>query len=73
MTIERTEDVGDWKWDKWLLVHSLREGAGETRGKNSFLILFRRIITLVYYIGIYIIIALVYMHIGICTLYSSPH
>lgn len=64
-------------------MHSLREGAGEKRGKNSFLILFRRIIALVYYIGIYIIaiyiillyiiIALVYMHIGICTLYSSPH
>ena len=31
----------------------LERGEGETRGKNSFLILFRRIIALVYYIGIY--------------------
>jgi len=44
----------------------LERGEGETRGKNSFLILFRRIIALVYYIGIYnnsiAIYAYWYMH-----------
>ena len=51
----------------------LERGEGETRGKNSFLILFRRIIALVYYTGIYNNSIALYMPIGICTLYSSAH
>lgn len=61
MSFERSAEGEPWEqWRCWRLpmrpvatATQLERGGGETRGKNSFLILFRRIIALVYYVGIY--------------------